>query len=141
MRWLLGAVFLLLSTLASVWVTRLVLVRLPPDYLVSAPASATRAQWVGRNLAALVLVVVGVLLSLPGVPGQGLLTIAVGLLLADVPGKQRLERRLLGRPSLLAALNGVRARAGVPPLTPPTPSPAADVDANGAPGAKGARGS
>jgi hypothetical protein len=69
-----------------------------------------------KNLLGAVLVVVGILLSLPGVPGQGLLTILIGLMLLDFPGKRSFERRLLARPRVLETMNRIRARLGRPPL-------------------------
>jgi hypothetical protein len=110
------------STLGSLWLTRFVLVRLPSDYFVSdmtGPTSATRLARLGRNVAGFLLIVIGIVLSVPGIPGQGLLTMAVGLLLVDVPGKRGLERRLLGRPKTLAIINRIRERSGVPPLDAP----------------------
>ena len=55
-------------------------------------------------------------LTLPGVPGQGMLTILIGLMLLDVPGKRRLERRIVGRRRILQAINRLRKRFGRPPL-------------------------
>lgn len=69
-----------------------------------------------KNLLGLVLVVVGVGLSMPGMPGQGLLTILIGLILMDFPGKQRLERKIIGRPKVLGTVNSLRARFNKPPL-------------------------
>jgi hypothetical protein len=71
---------------------------------------------VTRNAAGLVLIVLGFLLSLPAVPGQGLLTILIGLMLIDVPGKRRLERRLVARRGIFEALNRLRACCGRPPF-------------------------
>lgn len=76
-------------------------------------------RWSGRiakNLAGLILIVIGVALSVPGIPGQGLLTILIGLLLVDFPGKRRLERKLVRRPGISARINRWRARFGRPPL-------------------------
>jgi hypothetical protein len=55
-------------------------------------------------------------------PGQGILTMLIGLSLIDFPGKRVLEARLIGRPSLLHAINRVRARFGKPPLVIAPPS-------------------
>ena len=52
-------------------------------------------------------------------PGQGLLTLLIGLMLTDFPGKYRLEKRLIAQPGVLKAVNWLRARAGHPPLEPP----------------------
>jgi hypothetical protein len=71
------------------------------------------------------LVTLGVVLSLPGVPGQGLLTILIGVMLVDLPGKRRFERWLLGRPHVLAGVNRLRARFRQPPIVlhPPEGAP------------------
>lgn len=115
MRWGLAALLLVLSAGASAWVARAVLLGLPETYLVS--EAPTGAFWhrIARNLVGVLLVAVGLVLALPGVPGQGLLTIAAGLLLADFPGK----RRLLGQRRVLRAVNRVRTRAGVAPIAQP----------------------
>ena len=49
-------------------------------------------------------------------PGQGLLTIVVGLVLLDFPGKFRLERWLVSRPRVLALLNRFRVALNKPPF-------------------------
>jgi hypothetical protein len=61
-------------------------------------------------------VALGIVLSLPGVPGQGLLTILLGIMIMDFPGKDRLEQKLLSRPSIVNAINRLRARFDKPPL-------------------------
>jgi hypothetical protein len=58
-------------------------------------------------------------MSIPGVPGQGLLTVMIGLMLLDFPGRRRLEKSLARRRSILTAMNRTRARFGHPPLLPP----------------------
>jgi hypothetical protein len=77
---------------------------------------ARGALLVGKNLLGFVLVVAGVLMSLPGVPGQGVLTILMGVMLIDFPGKHRAERWLVTRRPVLAAVNRMRARVGREPL-------------------------
>jgi len=76
---------------------------------------------IGRNLVGFLLIMIGAVLAIPGIPGQGLLTILVGLFLVDFPGRERLERRIARRPAILSALNRLRARFGRPPLRPPRP--------------------
>jgi hypothetical protein len=71
---------------------------------------------IGKNLLGVVLIVLGILLSIPGIPGQGLLTIAIGVVLLDIPGKHRLVQRVVHRPGVLRALNRVRAWFGRSPL-------------------------
>ena len=102
-----------------------VLIRLPADYFVNPESRARNVARhpvthvlliLGRNLLGYVLVVLGVLLSLPGVPGQGVLTILMGVMLIDLPGKDRAARWLVTRRPVLAAVNRMRARVGREPL-------------------------
>lgn len=67
-----------------------------------------------KNLVALALLVIG--FALLFLPGQGVLTMVVGALLLDFPGKYQIERRLVAQPRILAALNGIRLKAGRPPF-------------------------
>ncbi|MBK9529879.1 MAG: hypothetical protein IPO41_16555 [Acidobacteria bacterium] len=69
-----------------------------------------------KNVLGVFLIGVGILLSLPGVPGQGVLTILLGLIMIDIPGKRPIEARIIKRPTVLAAANNLRARYGKPPL-------------------------
>jgi archaellum biogenesis protein FlaJ (TadC family) len=114
-----------LTVLGSLGFVVVALVRLPADYFrdeyVSPLARERRiVRWAGlivQNAVGAVLVLLGLLLSVPGIPGQGVLTILIGVMLLSFPGKRRLERRLVSRPRVLAAINGVRARFGKPPLS------------------------
>ncbi len=49
-------------------------------------------------------------------PGQGVLTILIGLMLLNFPGKRGLERRIVGRPIILKLLNRMRVKRDLPPL-------------------------
>jgi hypothetical protein len=69
-----------------------------------------------RNVAGYLLIVLGAIMSLPGVPGQGILTILMGVMLVDLPGKHRAERWLLTRRGVLSGVNKLRAKLGKPPL-------------------------
>jgi hypothetical protein len=62
------------------------------------------------------LVLLGIVLSLPGVPGQGVLTILLGVMLLDFPGKRGLELKLVSRPKVLNTINRIRHRFDRPPL-------------------------
>jgi hypothetical protein len=70
-----------------------------------------------KNLLGAVLIVFGVLLIFT--PGQGALTILIGLMLLDFPGKYRLERWLITRRGVLNGLNWARAKLGKEPLEGP----------------------
>ena len=110
-------------TAGSLAVVLRVVLALPADYFErNQPA---RVSWtlrrILRNIAGVLLVVAGAVLSIPGVPGQGLLTMLVGVLLVDFPQRQRMERALARRAAVLTALNRLRTRFGRAPLRPPPP--------------------
>ena len=114
----------------------IVMVRLPADaarrYLQTGRGEAMpEADWRRRhpvvrwamrglkNALGVVLLLAG--LAMLVLPGQGLLTLAVALLLLDFPGKRGVERRLLGSPRVLGPVNALRRRFGKPPMQPPEP--------------------
>jgi hypothetical protein len=70
-----------------------------------------------RNVLGLVFVIAGIAMLV--LPGQGILTIVIGLMLMRFPGKQALERRFILQPSVLRAINWMRAKAHRPPLEVP----------------------
>ena len=109
----------------SIAVVTFVLVRLPPNYFHSSHAREFLTEqhrairWTGiivKNLIGLLLVFLGVIMSLPGVPGQGILTILLGIMLLDFPGKRGLELKLVSRPKVLQTINQVRRKFDKPPL-------------------------
>ncbi len=120
-----GVGLFLVTFSASLAVTAWMLVRLPADYfspahkpeLFAGRSRAVRvAGVIGKNLLGVVLLVLGILMSLPGVPGQGILTILLGIMLMDFPGKRKLEHKIVSRPSVLNTVNRIRARFDKPPL-------------------------
>jgi len=120
--------FFLVSLAASTAIAAFVIVRLPSDYLIDAAPKSLfpgRPRWqqialhLGKHVIGVALVVVGLVLSVPGVPGQGVLTVLTGVMLIDFPGKRRLEAWMLRPPRVLAALNRLRARFGKEPLESP----------------------
>jgi len=106
-----------------------VVVRMPPDYFIhpGPPSDSWRGRHpavrtalrVAKNVLGSLLVVVGIVLSIPLVPGQGFATILIGLSLLDFPGKRRLELKLARQKPVLRAINWVRSRADRPPLVLP----------------------
>jgi archaellum biogenesis protein FlaJ (TadC family) len=67
-----------------------------------------------RNIIAVIFILAGIIMLFT--PGQGLLTILVGLGLSDFPGKFALERWIVRNEKIFKALNWVRKRTGVMPL-------------------------
>jgi hypothetical protein len=117
-----AGIFLLTFTI-SLAVCGALIVALPPRYFIE-----DHKLWsgrhplmrllgiIGKNLLGVLLIVVGMLLSVPGIPGQGILTIAIGVVLLDIPGKQRLVRSIVKRRGVLRSLNRFRAWFGRPAL-------------------------
>jgi len=102
----------------------LILVRLPAEYF----DTRTPRHWmkdhhpvlrllglVVKNVAGVVFVLVGVAMLF--LPGQGLLTMLVGISLMDFPRKRELEAKMVGQRTLLGVINSMRHKFGKPPLT------------------------
>ena len=122
---LVGIVLFVITFSVSLGIVSLILVKLPPtyfkedhprDFWTERHAAIRMMGIVGKNFLGVVLVGLGIVMSLPGVPGQGLLTILLGIMLLDFPGKRRLEYRLISRPAVLRAVNKLRAKFGKPEL-------------------------
>ena len=82
-----------------------------------------RLEKMDRRALVAIVVAVGVALLIAGLimlvgPGQGLLTLIVAIGLLDLPGKRKLQRKLLFRPRVLKLVNGLRERAGRDALEP-----------------------
>lgn len=86
------------------------------DFLPNSPFIVRWGAVVLKNILGVVLIGLGIILSLPGVPGQGILTILLGLIMLDIPGKRPIEARIIKRPAVFAAINGLRSRYNKPPL-------------------------
>jgi hypothetical protein len=120
----LSAGMFLLTPVAAAWYVT----RLPKDAFARRRRRSDMPWWqrhpllgplivIAKNLLGTALVVAGVVMLV--VPGQGALTIAVGLLLVDFPGKRRLERWLATRKNVWRSLNWLRKKAGREPLERP----------------------
>ena len=116
---------MVLSFFVSSLLIAFVLVNIPKDFFRSDhdhhffPDRHPVVRWIAiviKNILGIFLIALGIVLSIPGVPGQGLLTILIGLILTDVPGKRALEIRLLRLPSILATVNKLRGRFNKAPL-------------------------
>jgi uncharacterized membrane protein SpoIIM required for sporulation len=101
-----------------------IVVRIPPDYFAHEKRPPSRwaehaapvrlVMLIVKNVLGAILIVAGTVML--GLPGQGLLTMFVGFLLIDFPGKYRFERWLVSRRSVLRLINWLRHRAGRDPL-------------------------
>jgi amino acid transporter len=117
--------FLSLGSLAiAAILLPLIVVQLPDDYFVRAhrePERKHRAHPVVVGAVVLLKNTVGIAFLLAGLlmiflPGQGLLTLLIGLILTNFPGKYRIEQKLIRRPAIARTLNRFRERAGRGPF-------------------------
>ena len=102
----------------------LILVRLPADYF----DTRTPRHWMKDHHPLLRLVglvvknLIGAVFLLAGfamlfLPGQGLLTMLIGISLMDFPRKRELEAKMVGQPTLLGVINTMRQKFHKPPLS------------------------
>lgn len=122
-RILFGVGLFIASAALSVLIVAIVVVKMPANYFSShyqqdfLPNTPWLARWgavIIKNLIGLVLVLAGIAMLIG--PGQGILTILIGLIMLDIPGKRPLEARIIQRPAVLSAVNNLRARYNKPPL-------------------------
>jgi hypothetical protein len=122
---LLGFGVFVATFVLSLLIVGFIVVRLPADYFhpsyqrtfMDGRHRLVRGIALGiKNLLGFLLVLLGILLSLPGVPGQGLITILIGVMLLDFPGKRDLERKIISRPTVLSTVNRLRVKFSRSPL-------------------------
>jgi hypothetical protein len=105
-----------------------VLVKLPAGYFIdcadghpvlNAQPLLRRTRVVLKNVLGAILVVLGFIMSVPAIPGPGIITIVIGLMLLDFAEKRRWARWVISRPPILRAVNGLRSKCGKPPFSLP----------------------
>ncbi len=107
-----GFVFIV-SLLAMPWL----LGRIPVDYFVQSSHHQDDCNFFVvtiKNLIGLMLLIVGVIMLVT--PGQGIISILLGLFLMEFPGKRKLELRLISNNATFQAINWLRSKAKKPPL-------------------------
>ena len=116
--WVVGAISLLTSVLGAA-ITAYVVVRIPSDYFCSRTRHETELNPVlriGKNLLGIIAFVLGLVMMIPGVPGPGVMTVLLAVMLLDFPGKYTFERWLVRRKFVHGAIDQLRERFGRAPL-------------------------
>jgi len=122
---ILGISLFVITFVASIGIMTLILVKVPPDYFQESYSRSfmedrrPALRWaglIGKNVLGAILVLLGIIMSIPCVPGQGVLTILLGIMLLDLPGKRRLEQKILSQPKILERINRLRHKFSKPPL-------------------------
>ena len=122
-RVLAGVGLFILSMIVSTIIMTIVTVKIPANYFSTHYQADFQpdAPWLKRWGATIAKNIVGAMMVLAGIvmlfgPGQGLLTILIGLILMDIPGKRPFEARIIQKPAVLSAVNRLREQFGKPPL-------------------------
>ncbi len=114
--WVLGAAAV--GFFGTLLLVPVVVCRLHEDYFVREEPPIREWTWGHiatqflRNLVGAVLIVAGVVMLF--VPGQGVLTILIGIACLNFRGKRHVMRWLLFRPGVLKGLNWMRRKGGRP---------------------------
>ena len=112
-----GGVLMLLGSLAAIPV---IIAWMPEDYFVRIMRKPVRRKpfrqflHILKNLLGGVLILSGLLLLL--LPGQGILTMVVGLSLIDFPGKHALQIRIVSQPGIRKSIEWIRDKVHHKPL-------------------------
>ena len=114
----LSFIIFIFSLLAIKWLVALI----PSDYFIKKNNSEFRLNYpifwlvsiIIKNLVGYILIFGGILMLV--LPGQGLFTIFVGLMLSNYPGKFYIERKFIAIPSVLSAINWLRKKSNTPSI-------------------------
>ena len=114
----LSFIIFIFSLLTIKWLVALI----PSDYFIKKNNSEFRSNYpifwlvsiIIKNLVGYTLIFGGILMLV--LPGQGLFTIFVGLMLSNYPGKFYIERKFIAIPSVLRAINWLRKKSNPPPI-------------------------
>jgi hypothetical protein len=121
--WLIGTLSLFAFVVTLVAIPMLV-IHIPADYFTrekrypnESPRKHSLLHFGGlilRNFIGIVFIVAGIAMLV--LPGQGIITLLIGLMLLNFPGKLALERRIIKHQSVLRAMNWMRFKAQKPAL-------------------------
>ena len=114
----LSLIIFIFSLLTIKWLVALI----PSDYFIQKNNSEFRSNypifWLAsiiiKNLIGYTLIIGGILMLV--LPGQGLFTIFIGLMLSNYPGKFYIERKFIAIPSVLKTINWLRKKSNTPSI-------------------------
>ena len=101
----------------SIFIMHFVITKLPHDYFLDNISHSSKNHKnllfrVVKNLSGLLLAISGIILLF--IPGQGLLTIALGLCLIDIPCIEIIKKRFILSALVKKTLNWVRLKKDLP---------------------------
>ena len=113
------SLFVFIFSLVSIkWLVALI----PTDYFVKKNISESKKSYsllwlmsiIVKNIIGYTLILGGILMLV--LPGQGLFTILMGLILSNYPGKYTIEKKFISIPSILKTVNWLRKKSNKPRL-------------------------
>ena len=115
---IISSIIFLGSLLSISWLVSLI----PSDYFVNRKESKFKlnypSAWIVstiiKNIFGYILILGGILMLI--LPGQGLITIFIGLMLSNYPGKYTIEKKIIATPKILKSINWLRKKSNEPPL-------------------------
>lgn len=112
-------IIIIVTTLATLASISMLLISLPADYFTREKRVSRIKNPISRLFLRLLRNVCGAVFLIAGfimlfAPGPGILSLLVGVILCDFPGKRRVERKIIGRPVVLSMTNRIRARYNRP---------------------------
>ncbi|SFL20037.1 Putative transmembrane protein (PGPGW) [Nitrosomonas aestuarii] len=114
----------IISFVASLAIIPVILVRLPHDYFdTRAPRNWMKNHHpilrilglIAKNIIGGAFLIAGFIMLF--LPGQGILTMLVGLSFLDFPNKRLLEAKIIKQPIILSTINTMRQKYNKSPLT------------------------
>ena len=113
------SLFVFLFSLLSIkWLVSLI----PEHYFINKKDSKIKTSnifiWyivlIFKNLIGYSLILGGIMMLV--LPGQGLFTIIIGLMMSNYPGKYSIEKKFIAIPTILKSINWLRRKSNKPPI-------------------------
>ena len=106
---------------ASLLLTPILLGKIPQDYFVHTNQHKVEINHLGHLIIVVIRSLVGFVLLIAGIimlvtPGQGIISILLGLFLMEFPGKRKLELKIINHEPTFKALNWLRGKANKDPF-------------------------
>ena len=102
----------------SLFLLRYVILRLPKDYFITASSISKNPQKivvrVAKNAVGFLLTICGIILLFT--PGQGMITILIGLCLIDLAIVNQFKKKIINNSKVQKALNWIRIKKSVKPF-------------------------
>ena len=115
---LLSFLIFIFSLVSIKWLVSLI----PIDYFVYKKNSKFKTKYpfiwlismIIKNIVGYLLIIGGILMLV--LPGQGLFTIFIGLMMSNYPGKYYVEKKIIAIPSILKTINWLRKQSNKEPI-------------------------